>query len=763
MITHLRLSNFRRHEDTELRFDTDQHLILVSGANGVGKSTIFEAVLFALYGEGRNGRANLDRLCRRGAEIEGTEVEVAFSIGNTTYRVKRRRDNGTTSAVLWANDVALTEGTREVTAEITHILGMDAKGFRVATYAQQRELDGLASMRSYERGKMLSRLLRLDIITRAKDQAGADFRELRAVIDRLPEIDDLDDLKNNVASTEKLLAGQQAAVAETRSALAALDERIAQNATIEADYRAAVTAEARAEMAAKSAKDHVARLKNELAGIEIPEPLTSGDVPAETLSRRAIKLEEKIAAAELATKQRTERKKVKAALDAVERRLTELAGMTSDVENDRLQTELDDLRFRIDQLGARLQQAHTDAEVCRGDLKRLREQRTRAGTLGDVCPTCGQPVTKEFKASHLAEIDDAIAAATAALDEAESTATDLKRQIDGFKAEAAEVTERIDTLRSVEHECNELVANKDFYLRQLNALPDQEVDLQSLYAQRAKLAIEVDLATQATERDAIRRTLLERKAAIEQNLRLAVTEERKAVEAHRAAMVDEAMHARYAEYRELIEARQTEAEVLANLERDTAVTSETLRSLKAQLRRAEEAAAQRDKLITEAEVAGTAKEVLGRVETRWAQQIRPALEGTIAEILARLSDGRFDAVRLDTNYNLTVRDDGAFRPLTELSGGEIDLVALGMRLGLAAVVAEHHGAGGPGFLILDECFGSQDPQRRTAIMNALRSLRSQYGQIFLISHVGGLEDAADSVIEIGWDKETNTTTITSDL
>ena len=37
-------------------------------------------------------------------------------------------------------------------------------------------------------------------------------------------------------------------------------------------------------------------------------------------------------------------------------------------------------------------------------------------------------------------------------------------------------------------------------------------------------------------------------------------------------------------------------------------------------------------------------------------------------------------------------------------------------------------------------------------MTALRGLRGTYGQILLISHVGGLEDAADVVVEVGIDE-----------
>ena len=101
-------------------------------------------------------------------------------------------------------------------------------------------------------------------------------------------------------------------------------------------------------------------------------------------------------------------------------------------------------------------------------------------------------------------------------------------------------------------------------------------------------------------------------------------------------------------------------------------------------------------------VASLTAEVLERVATNLNQQIRPQLEGGISEILSRMSDGRFDAVHLDEDYTLSVRDDGQLRSLSEFSGGEIDLIALSVRLALAEVISERHGAGGAGFLILDE-------------------------------------------------------------
>ena len=52
ILTKLKLENFKKYNSFEISFDLG--LIGIIGKNGSGKSTIFEAILFALYGELRN-------------------------------------------------------------------------------------------------------------------------------------------------------------------------------------------------------------------------------------------------------------------------------------------------------------------------------------------------------------------------------------------------------------------------------------------------------------------------------------------------------------------------------------------------------------------------------------------------------------------------------------------------------------------------------------------------------------------------------------
>ena len=198
MIKSLSLTNFRKHAELDLKFQEEGQLVLINGKNGVGKTSILEAITFALYGEGRAGRKNLDMLVKRGAELEGMSVEMSFTLGQDLYRIHRRRDGKNSTAVLYVNDSPLVEGPLGVTAEITALLGMDSQGFKLAVVAQQKDLDGLSSVRPAERAQMITRLLRLDVLTKAKDEANATFRKEREIFKELQTLSLLDSPKSDL-------------------------------------------------------------------------------------------------------------------------------------------------------------------------------------------------------------------------------------------------------------------------------------------------------------------------------------------------------------------------------------------------------------------------------------------------------------------------------------------------------------------------------------------------------------------------------------
>jgi exonuclease SbcC len=97
---------------------------------------------------------------------------------------------------------------------------------------------------------------------------------------------------------------------------------------------------------------------------------------------------------------------------------------------------------------------------------------------------------------------------------------------------------------------------------------------------------------------------------------------------------------------------------------------------------------------------------------------------------------------------MQIDDQGTAYPIDRFSGGESDLANLSLRLAISRIIADRTGATPINFLILDEIFGSQDPNRKRSVLTALSRLSTQFRQIFLITHIEDIKDALNYVIRV---------------
>jgi exonuclease SbcC len=754
MIERLRMVNFRRHADSEILLDDGDQIVVIAGKNGAGKTTVLEAIQYALYGEGRHGSRRLDSLVRRGAELEGMEVELAWTMGDAHWRVVRRREGKAASAVLFCNDVAMVEGPRAVTSAVCDVMGMDAVGFRLAVIAQQKELDALARMGGPGRQKALARLLRIDAVGRARDEARSRWRIEREVLDALPGGGDLTALAGEVARLEAALARAQAAEADCRATLAELDAKLAASAGITEVYHAAREQHAAAEATWAACSNEVSRLEAESRTVTVPEPLVGGG-DLRVLEAESSELERSIARAEVQATVAAQRELWRSEVQRADARLAELAAVSDEpVVLDELRDEQRSVAAEIEALAAereRLRDEHAQWRAAQTEAKRKADA---ANELGAACDACGQEIPHTHRdglakawAERLEEAGEKLAGITEAgrdvaakLRECEERHAKLQAEIHTAEASASQAAARAG-------EAAELTRRRETYREQLERTSDTTVDVDGLYRQRGEVTVAIAQARAAEEVERARQAAMVRIAELE--LKLADARVRMDDSSARLATsaIDTDLEARHAERQRLYDAHRGELELLGDLSAQTASSREQLEAGRAALRNANELAATRLAHQQRGTTAAWAQKVLEGVEERMRTSVRPSLEATVSDLVSKLSDGRFAGVRISDDYTPSVLDDGKYRPLWELSGGEQDLVALALRLGLSEVVSERHG-GGVGFLILDEVFGSQDESRRASILTALRSLRDEYGQIWCISHVGGLDDAADRLVEV---------------
>lgn len=118
-------------------------LYLITGDTGAGKTTIFDAITFALYGEASGHNREPSMLRSKYADPQTpTEVELTFCYGQKRYTVKRNpeylrpslRDSSKTTlqkadALLTLPDGTLVTKVKEVNAAIQNILGIDREQF----------------------------------------------------------------------------------------------------------------------------------------------------------------------------------------------------------------------------------------------------------------------------------------------------------------------------------------------------------------------------------------------------------------------------------------------------------------------------------------------------------------------------------------------------------------------------------------------------------------------------------------------------------
>ncbi len=153
----------------------------------------------------------------------------------------------------------------------------------------------------------------------------------------------------------------------------------------------------------------------------------------------------------------------------------------------------------------------------------------------------------------------------------------------------------------------------------------------------------------------------------------------------------------------------------------------------------------------ESEAAQAEAERLSRMYTEFnlfdkfvAQSIAPALADLTGQMVAEVTEGKYDRVEFDDDFGVRVFDgnDDSF-PLEQFSGGERDVVALCARLALSQLIggSGHHPLQ---FVVLDEVFGSLDQVRRQNLMETLQRLVGDGGpfrQLFAISHVDDIQNS----------------------
>lgn len=780
----LKLHNFKRYAEYEITFESG--LCGILGRNGRGKSTIFDGVFFALYGEYKGSK----ELIPTAGSTGGVKVELNFEIEGKSYTAIRefRGKALTPYAMLKEGDETIVTGAREMTGVVTKLLGMGKEAFLHTVFASQKELTALSSMKNDERKAMMRRLLGLEKIDKIEEMIREELRELNRDIKSASGFllseellkqhrDDLTSktalsqtldatLKTLTEEAQKLKTAYEAAKALVETHQKGKEERQKKLDTLEKVQQTLALHQKQLgelETELKTLNAHQAHYTTQL-------PLKAGLATLELSLKAQDELKTKFLQKVGLEKEQEELRKSYTA------RKEEVAQLTKEIiPLEDLQKQLTAAQTALVELKATLLKLDTEittltAEIGsnRSNIAKVTKQVQTITDLGreSSCPTCTRPLMEQYDtvlASLHTEISEVYqkqinvlevklnalsvqkASSQKITDEAQQKCNALQTQIALLQSKSKDLLKAQELFREVE---TRGMSNKAALAKLGSITYDENAhntlkeQFQALKPQVEELIkLEALIATIPTKTEALQALQTQIKT---DEAAIAATQALIAADTYKEQSHTEAIaNAKASETAKDAKAVELNAAVLeqTNIRRDIEAIDKEIKRDEAQ--RASLKTRENDRDDYE-----KLKAVMAEFKTHINARVAPRIGEVASDMYSRITRGRYQHIEVSPEFDFYIYDNGERYPIERFSGGEIDLANLVLRIAISKTLGELSGGGNIGFLAFDEVFGSQDEERRIQIMEAFHTISESYRQIFLISHETEIKEMFERVVEL---------------
>ena len=792
----LRLSNYKQYSHLELEFR--EGLVGIIGKNGAGKSTIFEAILYCLFGRDEGNKAHVRTSF---ANPKATvELQLDFSIGEVGYRV-RREFRGKALAVgaeFYKNDLLVAKGVSPVNDELVKVLHMERDAFKRSVFSGQKELSELSDTSGEARKRMVRRMLGLDTLDDVQSRVNADLRELgsQAAGQRQNLLADeaIQSLKNDMAGYDISLKLNSLDAIRERQNLQAIQEKYRvekekfdleeakfkrhsalHNDLTKADERRAGLWSQKENLEKKEAdlqaqKSNLDNLSVEFAGFEAEkktldalESERSRNINRDARLAKITETKEQLEVSVLKLKTLAQQLEGRV---ATESNLAEKQKIGADLES-----EMESRRGELREIEKKIGGIQASVRERSEKLARLRA----LGSVGN-CPTCLQPLLDGYELAVGELENEIIALQTNQLQQLETQKKTVTEIGLSLKSQQISVRNEADNLLKEQTRLTELnrqLTGEESQQRQLeNRLATDEVILREIGEVNFDDLAYQSLKSKLSAQEPRYREFLSQENYISRELPATLsawkTAESGIAEAIQkiAALTADLASVSYQEISytlakqavaDFTEAFQAQTETLRSLEKSGLEIQNEQSKLAEKLRINERILAQISDKLEELELLRRLTEMLGLFKTEILEKVSPGISREASDLFSRITKGKYEGIRVDENFDFAITDGGVFYPIERFSGGEVDLANFCLRIAITKAIMDLSGTGQQlEFLAFDEIFGSQDEDRRMEMMLALNYLQEQFRQIYIVSHIDSLKDFFPHLLEVQFGAEGST-------
>jgi exonuclease SbcC len=763
LLRRLVAQNFK-HLNVDVAFP--EGILAISGPNESGKSSIFEAILFAFYGRTNKApRGEKEQLINYDAE--SLLAQLVFELEGKQYRITRRlhkkRASEAVLHLLGPGDRVdlLATGVTNVDKELSNLLsGIDLSDMLASNVVLQKDLDHLAKLQKTDRRHVINAMMGRECFSRASDKLAEESRPLKKELEGAVQA--LDQLRQRAELYQRNVQELET----KRQDSEVVDQRLKEVSQTHAltEKRYAIV------KAYKEAKDEQDRLQQDLRH------------QAELRKQKTGELDRLAKQKEQRTKLRRRQERFKhldadltafqearvAAdeLDALAREQVAVAASVNDVKKQlgKLDT-LSTAAAEYEQIRAKRFAAEASQRRILSPMLYVPSIGFLAAglvalflnlCLGVILLLCSVPFLAYLGKTYITyrRVGPRLERLYARERELEDQAAKYRLK-DSLAEQMREQQKRGTDLEGRAQQTQEALRT------QLDALSSDVVDKTAL-AKHADVRALLGAVKKAEEKiqtlKAEHTSLSEQLAQIESQLKDVpqLEKELAGIEKEEARLNAQLEQFRLPELPH--DLSPYSAKMYADLDQQrTSLGNEKARlqeSREGTLRRIEEltTSLKQDEGVTKdyaqkTDQVGTLQDtlainesvtrVLNEAAERGREQVRPGVESVMGPLLSSITDGKYRFPQLSEDYSLKVYSAaaGQYVQAALFSGGTEDQFLLALRLGFAITLLPHGRGTAPQFLLLDEPFAGSDVQRRDNIIHLLQEELSQtFQQIIVVSH-----------------------------